>query len=1796
MKKFIIAICTLIFSTFLLQTYAQGISNPQPLLLDENGLQNIVPGVDIHLGCGNNNLIVEASYPSIGNTTEYTVESIPYAPKRYLTFDGTTVSPPPGPGSFIDNSIDDEWSQEHELRSNGVDLDFCYFGNSRKYFRTASNGAVSFNTTGNYPTPPSYPLYEYHDYASWTIQNMGKIGPDANMDAYRESILTPFHDTNPADGSADLDAYAFWDIRGNIDERFFIMGFHNVPMYSCSSNNGTATHQMVFYETTNIIEFHIKDKPICDGWADGYAALGIQNKDLDVGYSAPGRDNLELWQVLEDTSGGSDPSYPVEPSESWRFIPSGGTTRPDFTWYKNYNFTTDTGDLIDASDIDPSMTLDPNEPYQNFRPSDDTTYTAQVIYTDFCSGVQTIATQSVTIIIDELVILDIVDSNSPTDVITDRIDLCIGSNFISLQAAIQTDITGATFTYEWTRLSDNVVVGSNPTFDIISNDIGLGPETFELLIEVFDASNTFICNDSYQVDVLVIDQENPAFNYLDPAYCATTDSDPLPQNIITPGGVFTINNGGAIDASTGEIDLTASGAGDDNTGDFIITYTTPNPNCGDSTTFNLSISSGDSTITYDSGYCSTGVNPIPTNTPSPGGNFTIVPATATIDIVTGEIIASSLIVGTNYQVTYTITGICGSSSQSNFTVTAAADATFSYPAIVCLGVNASPTVNTGGGTFTIDGTASGITGSIDTASGEINTTSEPGDYQITYTTTGCVGSSTITVTVNALEIAAFEYPDSNNTNVCAGDGNITPILGTNTTTGGEFTISSATAPLPININTGEISVDNTITTATTYDVTYTTLGPCPDVVLHQITINPEDNTAFTYNGSSFCIADGNISPNTTPITTGGTYTINNGGIINPTTGEIDVSATTTGDGTYEVTYETPLTNTCSNFSTYTVTITNQDNTSFGYDSGISTSPSQFCVSYITATPTPAPAASGGTWTITNGGIIDSNGNIDLVASGLGTDLSGNFNINYATTGSCANSSQFNISISISPIVDSLVDQTHCDNYTLLAITGTDLTGNQLYYDSPDGPNGTGNVYNAGFTFNNTTAGITYPLTLYIYDESITNPVCFDEKSFVLTINATPDITPLANAIQEHCDSYELPVIVGTNITANAQYYTQPNGGGTAYAQLTTIDYTEFTASEYPKTLYIYDETATSPNCSDEESFTLTLKPTPQITSSLGVETHCDTFTLPTITGNNLTGNEQYYSLSGGNGDLYNAGFTFDTTTLVTYPLTLHIYDATVNPLCFNEHIFTLTIETTPDVFDLVDQRECGFLDLPVITGTNLTGNEQYYTGTGGTGTAYVFGDRINYVDFTSYPITLYIFDSTGNPANCSDEESFSLILDEPDDSNVTYLNEYNCISDGNISPTYSGLPGGVFSINNGGIIDVVNGDITIDPNALLPFGTDGTGMFTIEYLTTGPCPTASNFDIVVTPTVDASFTYPIFAVCESGDNPIPDNITTTGGIFTVDNGADIDVNTGQLDLENITVNETYTITYTLNATDTNACTDVQIATIEVIGSPVFEVPFQAYICPSAGIDTEIMVTNAEGDYTYEWFRHDDNSAYILVGVGDTLTLNDPSEIGIYKVTAKVATADPSLFCEASQLVSVGMAEQVVISNIHVDDFNRPNNSITIEVEGGSGNFTYTIIDENGNETTQDNNPYFENVTSDIYTIQISDNDTCSETIFRQDVVVLDYPLYFTPNGDTNHDTWNINNSHFIPGSKIYIFDRYGKVLAQVDPNGIGWNGVYLGKQLPATDYWFTAEYLDPNTALPKTVKGHFSIIRRGSIN
>lgn len=147
-----------------------------------------------------------------------------------------------------------------------------------------------------------------------------------------------------------------------------------------------------------------------------------------------------------------------------------------------------------------------------------------------------------------------------------------------------------------------------------------------------------------------------------------------------------------------------------------------------------------------------------------------------------------------------------------------------------------------------------------------------------------------------------------------------------------------------------------------------------------------------------------------------------------------------------------------------------------------------------------------------------------------------------------------------------------------------------------------------------------------------------------------------------------------------------------------------------------------------------------------------------------------------------------------------------------------------------------------------------------------------------------------------------------------------------------------------------------------------------------------------------------------------------------------------------------------------------------------------------------------------------------------------------------------------------------------------NQVVTIIAIASGGKYLYQLDDGPFQES-----PIFEYVSSGYHTVTVIDEGGCSVPIVRTNILVIGYPKYFTPNADGYNDRWNIYELQDDVSSKIHIFDRYGKLLKEITPDGIGWDGTYNGRPMPGNDYWFVVEYREND--ILKKFKSHFSLKR-----
>ena len=283
---------------------------------------------------------------------------------------------------------------------------------------------------------------------------------------------------------------------------------------------------------------------------------------------------------------------------------------------------------------------------------------------------------------------------------------------------------------------------------------------------------------------------------------------------------------------------------------------------------------------------------------------------------------------------------------------------------------------------------------------------------------------------------------------------------------------------------------------------------------------------------------------------------------------------------------------------------------------------------------------------------------------------------YAETGSnvkCKAEKSFNITVKNTPIISTHTPLVGCDSIELLP----ESIG-KFYTQTKKG----GNLILAGTHFKKDT-------TLFVYAETGGIPNCFSEKTRVIKVNKRSVLKNVRDTIV--CDTFLLPSIKGTNLTGAENYFETPK------STLSPAFKRPVTSS---KTIFIYDSLYA---CSDEKSFKITVHNSPKINNP-GDQSICDTFKLIKLTGNNLSGNENYYSnTQKKNGVVITKAITKDTL--------LFLYDKKDG--CAFEDSFKIVIGQKPKISFQADKLTgcVPFTATFINASTNIGDSSIWYFGT-----------------------------------------------------------------------------------------------------------------------------------------------------------------------------------------------------------------------------------------------------------------------------------------------------------------------------------------------------------------------------------------------------------------------------------------------------------------------------------------------------
>jgi gliding motility-associated-like protein len=272
----------------------------------------------------------------------------------------------------------------------------------------------------------------------------------------------------------------------------------------------------------------------------------------------------------------------------------------------------------------------------------------------------------------------------------------------------------------------------------------------------------------------------------------------------------------------------------------------------------------------------------------------------------------------------------------------------------------------------------------------------------------------------------------------------------------------------------------------------------------------------------------------------------------------------------------------------------------------------------------------------------------------------------------------------------------------------------------------------------------------------------------------------------------------------------------------------------------------------------------------------------------------------------------------------------------------------------------------------------------------------------------------------------------------------------------------------------------------------------------------------------------------------------------------------------------------IDSNTNNDCVGLgQYLDLKVNPLPNFDIIDYKLLCVQPGSGAGSFPINATpitpGNYSYSWTPTNPNTTG-----GQQNAIFNAGTSGIYKV---VVTNTATLCSKEDEMeLFVSSAPNSVKLELVSEIFSSGLATIQAEVIGGFGSYEFSL-----NQVDWQTSPVFTNLPNGIYTVYAKDVNGCLPIKQSNTVTTISYPNYFTPNGDTYNDTWNISGLTPEFKAKIYIFDRYGKLIKEINPYASGWDGKINSEEVPSTDYWFKIEYTEDG--VQKEFKSHFSLKR-----
>ncbi|RXR24009.1 Ig-like domain-containing protein [Flavobacterium stagni] len=240
--------------------------------------------------------------------------------------------------------------------------------------------------------------------------------------------------------------------------------------------------------------------------------------------------------------------------------------------------------------------------------------------------------------------------------------------------------------------------------------------------------------------------------------------------------------------------------------------------------------------------------------------------------------------------------------------------------------------------------------------------------------------------------------------------------------------------------------------------------------------------------------------------------------------------------------------------------------------------------------------------------------------------------------------------------------------------------------------------------------------------------------------------------------------------------------------------------------------------------------------------------------------------------------------------------------------------------------------------------------------------------------------------------------------------------------------------------------------------------------------------------------------------------------------------------------------------DNNGCISTRIpVTVTLLPTPNLGPDETINVCANRSASLAVFYPNA----TYSWSN------------GSTTPSISVTQAGVYQVTVTSAAN-----CADTKTFTVNHYPLPELNSLLINGLDMT----VFMVE--NGDFEYSI-----DGVTFQTSPIFHLDEGGFFTLTIREIHGCGllEIPFQANV----FPAYFTPNQDGINDSWSGKGLLISASETLTIYDRYGKIVFEINPRNPSWNGQINGQLAPADDYWFVYE----NKTNGLRQKGHFALKR-----